>query len=365
MCFTSVFTCCFEYHPIHISFIHPIKALQDGFIASYQYVYARNPVRQGWFLFYLYCYSMLLLPIFDKYHQKHRNGKSLKGTNYGIESPIWVLRYMRKHIMLPRNDEDFSSLVTKLIVGRMKIVIIPGFVITCIELLLIDSFPRDFQCFWKDWYQHALFVFIYFLGYAFMSVPKASMEELLKKSGLCHLISGTLLLLLGQAQVSFGLILTTSQYFDRIFLITLMGFGKWMFILGSYGVIGIACTKSITSIGLLRQMAMPFYLLHVVVLRLIQSVTIGSILRFGNFKHMVYFNDQIDLKLLEWASKLCFVTLITGIFSYVITKSPDRVKYCFGLSPSKSNDSSKHCVQEYGVLLSLVFIRIIGYVVVK
>ena len=362
MCFTSVFTCCFEFHPIHISFIHPSTALKDGFIASYQYVYARNPVRQCWFLFYLYCYSMLLLPIFDKYHPKHRNGKCLNGSNSSIESPIWVLRYMRKHIMLPRNNEDFSSLVTKLIVGRMKIVIIPGFVITCIELLLIKS---CFYCFWNDWNRHALFVFLYFLGYAFMSVPKASMEELFKETGLCHLISGTLLLLLGQDRASFGLILTTNQYFDRIFLITLMGFGKWLFILGSYGVIGIACTKNITRIGLLRQMAMPFYLLHEAVLRLIQSVSIRSILRLGNFKHIVYFNDQIDLKLLEWASKVCFVTLITGISSYVITKSPDHVKYCFGLSTSKSNDSSKHWVQEYGILLSLVFMRIIGYVIVN
>ena len=136
-------------------------------------------------------------------------------------------------------------------------------------------------------------------------------------------------------------------------------------LLGSYGVIGIACTKNITSIGLLRQMAMPFYLLHVAVLRLIQSVTIASILRLGNFKHIVYFNDQIDLKLLEWASKVCFVTLITGTFSYVITKSPYRVKYCFGLSQTKSNDSSKHWEQEYGILLSLVFIRIIGYIIVQ
>ena len=365
MCFTSVIVSCFELHPIHLSFIHPIKTFKEGFIESYQYIYAGQCVKQCWFLFNLYGYSTLLLPIFDKYHPKHRNVKSLERNNTGIESRKWGFKYMWKYIIIPWKDEDFSSLVTKLIVGRMRIVIIPGFVITSIELLLIGSFPRELFCFWKDWYEHALFVFIYFLGYAFMSVPKASMEELLRKTGLCHLISGTLLLLLGQAQVSFGLILTTSQYFDRIFLITLMGFGKWMFILGSYGVIGIACTKSITRIGLLRQMAMPFYLLHVAVLRLIQSVTIGSILRLGNFKHIVYFNDQIDLKLLEWASKVCFVTLITGIFSYVITKSPDRVKYCFGLSPLKSNDSSKHWVQEYGVLLSLVFIRIIGYVVVK
>ena len=111
----------------------------------------------------------------------------------------------------------------------MKIVIIPGFVTTCIELLLKGSFPRDFECFWKDWYRHALFVFIYFLGYAFMPAPKASMEELLKKAGLCHLIGGTLFLLLGQARVSFGLILTTSQYFDRIFFDSLIRFGKWMF----------------------------------------------------------------------------------------------------------------------------------------
>ena len=365
MCFTSVIEKCFELHPIHLFFIHPIETFKEGFIASYQYIYARQCVKQCWFLFNLYGYSTLLLPILDKYHPKHGNAKSLEQSNSGIESEIWVLKYMRKYIKFPRNHKDFSSIVTKLIVGRMKIVILPGFVITCIQLLLIGSFPRALFCFWKDWYQHALFVFIYFLGYAFMSVPKASMEELLKKTGLYYLISGILLLLLEQARVSLGLKITTSQYFDRIFARTLKGFGRWMFILGSYGVIGIARTKRVTGIGLLRQMAMPFYLLHHAVEMMIQSVTIGLILRLGKFKHVVYFNDQMDFKLLEWVSKVCFGTLITGTISYVVAKSPDRVKYCFGLSSSKSNNSSKHWVQDYGIFISLVFIKIIGYAIVK
>ena len=90
MCFTSVIDSCFYFpHP----FIHPLKNLQKGFIRSYQDIYSEPPLRQCWFLFYLYCYSMLLLPIFDKYHPKHRNGKCLNGSNSSIESPIWVLRY--------------------------------------------------------------------------------------------------------------------------------------------------------------------------------------------------------------------------------------------------------------------------------
>ena len=364
MCFTSVIVSCFGLHPIHISFTHPIETFKEGFIGSYQYIYARECVIQCWFLFNLHFYSTLMLPIFDKYHPKHRNAKSLEQSNSGIESRIRVLKYMRKYIMLPRNDKDFSSLVTKLIYGRMKIVIIPGLVITCVELLLIGSFPRDSYDFWKDWYQHSLFVFIYFLGYAFMSVPKASIEELLKKTGLYYLISGIMLLLINSNN-SVILNLTTCQYFDWIFSRTIIGFGKWMFILGSYGVFGIACTNRITSIGLLRQMAMPFYLIHVVVLRMIQSVAMGLILRLSNFKHVVYFNNQIDFKVVEWVSKVCFGTLITGIISYFITKSPDRVKYCFGLSPSKSNYSSKHWLQEHGIFIFLVFIKIIGYVIVN
>ena len=157
MCFTSAIASCFEVpHP----FVHPMKTLKEGFIGSYQHIYAEIPVRQCWFLFNLYGYSKLLVPIFDKYHPKYGNSKSWEQNNYESGSQFWFLKYMRRLIVLPRNHKDFSYLVSKLIIGRMKIVIFPGFVITAIELLLISSFPKDKFCFWKDFFHHALFIFV-------------------------------------------------------------------------------------------------------------------------------------------------------------------------------------------------------------
>ena len=163
MCFTSVIDSCFYLpHP----FINPLKNLQKGFIRSYQDIYSEPPLRQCWFLFNLYGYSMALLSIFDKYHPKHRNSQMWERNNSESESRYWFTKYIRRHMVIPKNHEDFSSLVSKLIIGRLKIVVVPGLVISAIELLLISSFPKDKFCFWKDWYHHALFIFVYFLGYA-------------------------------------------------------------------------------------------------------------------------------------------------------------------------------------------------------
>ena len=194
MCFTSVIDSCFYFpHP----FIHPINNLQKGFIRSYQDIYSEPPVRQCWFLFNLYGYSMALLSIFDKYHPKHRNSETRECNSSESESQYCFTKYIRRHMVIPKSHEDFSTLVSRLIIGRLKIVVVPGLVISAIGLLLISSFAKDKFCFWKDWYHHALFIFVYFLGYAFMSVSQASINRILEKTGLYYLISGALLLLLG------------------------------------------------------------------------------------------------------------------------------------------------------------------------
>ena len=362
MCFTSVIDSCF-YFPN--PFIHRIKNLKKGFIRSYQYIYSEPSVRQCWFLFNLYGYSMVLLSIFDKYHPKHRNSETWERNNSPSESRYWFTKYIRRHMVIPKNHEDFSSLVSKLIIGRLKIVMVPGFFITAIELLLISSFPKNKFCFWKDWYHHALFTFVYFLGYAFMSVPQASIDKILEKTGLYYLFSGTLLLLIRQARVPLGLLFPATPIINRIFLIALTGFGKWMFILGSYRAMGKMCTENLKIIGLLRQMSMPFYLLHMAVLRVIRAVTILLVFRLGNSKLILNVNDPSNFKFLISVCKVFFGTLFTGIISYIVTKSPSPVKYCFGMASSGSRNCSKHRVREYGILISLLLIRIFGYAIVK
>ena len=362
MCFTSVINTCFIFSD---PFIHPIKNLEKGFIGSYQDMYSIVPVGHCWFLFNLYGYSMALLPIFVKYHPKHRNSETFERNNSESESRYWFTKYIRRHMVIPKNHEDFSSLVSKLIIGRLKIVMVPGFVITVIELLLKGSFPENEFCFWKDWYHHALFIFVYFLGYAFMSVSQASINRILEKTGLYYLISGTLLLLLGQARVPLGVLLPASPIVDRISLIALTGFGKWMFILGSYAAVGKICTKNLTIIVFLRHMSMPFYLLHMVVLRVIRAVTISLIFRLGTFNLILYVQDLSNFELLITVCKVFFGTLFTGIISYIIMKSPSSVKYCFGMVSSGSRNCSKHWLHEYRVLISLLLIRIFGYVIVK
>ena len=248
----------------------------------------------------------------------------------------------------------------------MRIAIVPGFVITFIDLFLISSSYQDKFYFWKTGHQ-ALFIFVYFLGYVFMSVPAASIEEVLKKTGLYYLVSGTLLLLLGQALVPLEKLLPTSSILKRIFLVALTGFGKWMFMVGSYGVMVKICAKDITiiGIGILRQISMPFYLLHIAVLWGIRAIALALIHRLGNSELIVYVKDPSNFNILLFVCKLFFGTLFGGIFSYVITKSPCLVKYCFGLTSSGSNHHPKHWLKEYGIFIFLLSIKIFGYAIVK
>ena len=172
-------------------------------------------------------------------------------------------------------------------------------------------------------------------------------------------------MLIGQARVPLGLLLPTTPIISKIFLIALTGFGKWMFILGSYGAMGKMCTINYKIIGLLREMSMPFYLLHMAVLHVVRAITIALVFGLGNFKLILDADDQSNFDLLLFVCKVFFGTMFTGIISYIITKSPSPVKYCFGMVSSGSRNCSKHWLHEYGILISLLLIRIFGYAIVK
>ena len=349
MCFTIVVTFGFKlHHPV----THPFENIKEGFIESYQHVYSKKSAGHSWFLFYLYGYSMLMLSIFDKYHPKHRNGKSLEQNNC-------------EHNVVPNNYEDFSSLVAKLVIGRMKIAIVPGLVITAIDILRACHIFENDHWHSTHWSNHILYTFLYFLGYALMSVPPESIDEILEKNALYYFVSGIVLLLFGQANNSLGALLPTSLIINKMFLNTLTGFGKWLFILGSYGAIGKVCAKNIGVIGFLRLISMPFYLLHGVVLAGIRAVAIVMVLRLAKLQIIPSTTIKSDIMFPLFVYKLICGTLCTGIISYIITKCPSPVKYVVGLASPRSNERSNYWLEEYGIFISLLFIRIVGYLIVK
>ena len=179
-----------------------------------------------------------------------------------------------------------------------------------------------------------------------MSANPSDIDEKVKKNGKYFLVNGTLFLLLkDRHEIS----LLTVPMIERMIRITLLGFGQWMFILGMYGTVKKVYKRDSKMITFLRPLQMPFYLLHTVVLRV--STFLG--IAIGLY----------ELRL------LCFrvfsTTLVTGLLSYIITKSPNATKYFFGIATSGSNDSSRSWLKEYGILAFLLLIRVVGYIMLN
>ena len=381
MCVFNVIAYCFE---VPNPFDDPIETMKTGIINAYRYIYSNpnkskqikivHPVRQCWFLINLFMYSLLMLPIFDMFHPKHRNREKLEQNSSGTR--LWIYEYISTYNLLPQAYVDFTSICTKLMMGRIRIVMFPGFMITAEEVLWRKSHRKDIYDFYNHMsYDHAQFILMYFLGYVFISVRQSSIDEIVNKNGLYYLISGSLLLY-GVLLGSLELHLTTNTIINRLILITLTGYGRWMVILGLYGAMSIVCTKEVRIFGMLRRITTPFYLLHVAILKVVHSILIALIMRFTSCSkdgNPVYCPDP-DILSSNGPStfmfpilflKVLFGLLITCIISYLITKSPSAVKYCFGLATSKSYNKYKNWFDEYGLLIFLVFIKLVGYALVN
>ena len=113
------------------------------------------------------------------------------------------------------------------------------------------------------------------------------------------------------------IILPLTLYWMRvtkyIILCALRGFGEWMFIIGLYAINRSIWKKNFSIISKLREIAMPFYLLHQQLLIVLLSGTLW----------IPYLNSI-------WAT--IFLSTITNLLvSFLVTRSPRRIMYLFGL----------------------------------
>merc|ERR1739845_241536 len=154
------------------------------------------------------------------------------------------------------------------------------------------------------------------MGYAISAEDDHGFAEVMKKYRWLYLLIGTVLL-----QISVVINLGAEQWFisfyPHITQYTLKcifrGFGEWIFIIGLYSVNRHASTRTHTIIGLLRAMAMPFYLLHQQVLIVVVSGTLW-LSYLGSFP-----------------GTIILTTICTSMMSYLVVKSPAPVRYFFGL----------------------------------
>ena len=207
---------------------------------------------------------------------------------------------------------DFSRAIKRLLMHPIKLALIPAIVISLAEISLRSTF-QDFRGLIPiDWANHCNFVVVYFLGYAIISEDSNGFAEMLRKCRWWYFGIGLLILSVNAPVVQYGNKWFTPLY-AYIARCVLRGFGEWIFILGLYSVNRSICTRSFKIIKTLREMAMPFYLTH---------IQISVVLVSGTF-WVPYLSTFFPTIILS--------TLCVSVVSFLIVKSPDLIRYLFGL----------------------------------
>ena len=272
---------------------------------------------QAWFCMYLFIYSKIFAFSFNNWHSKH-----------GDEGPDQVTccrRQMKPFSLTTRifccltncgisamSPKEFSQSINGLLMHPVKLACIPAILISITEIALRYVLGDMRGAVPLDWANHCNYIVVYILGYAVMSEDKNGFGEMLRKCRWWYFGIGVIILSAFASVEVFG-----NEWFAPFYVhmlkSVLRGFGEWIFILGLYSANRSICTTSFPIIKTLREMAMPFYLTHMQILVVLAS-GIFWIPYLGTF-----------------LPTLIISTLITSAVSFLITKSPDPIRYLFGL----------------------------------
>ena len=344
----ALFLLCFKDIPATL-----LKCKNTGFEVCfhqlsliYSFPWKWNP-GVTWFLYDMYIYSQLFLVCFLKWHPNHgsentnennqENQASQKVTN--LKNYAW--RPFGISFIIPPTPDIFTSCMSKILIGPIKLILIPSLILSMIEICLRRSFPGRFAI-WSSWCDNFHHTFLYVLGYTLISIWHMGIDSILIENGLLYLVSGSVVILLQIATILMGGNWIGGIYGNMFLypsICVLRGFGEWMFMVGLYGTLNRFC-KSNTTISVLREMAMPFYLLHSIVIALVINANIAPV--------TASFDSFLRLLILS--------TLISLMISFMIIKSPGFVRYFFGL-PSRENVLFGQWLKGYGPFVFLLIIR--------
>ena len=294
-----------------------------------------------WFLFDLFSYSIAMVFLFKKWHPNHENQP--KQNKFDL---------CRVYNPLPKNHEQFSRFITKTIVGPIKLILIPGIVLTAVEFGFRSRFTGPRTKPWLDWCNHMHYIWLYIIGYAIMSV-ETLLDSIMRKYGKLYLFSGTILLCLNVQTIIYPEKKLTwfSNTYNKIFLNTIHMFGQWMFMIGLYATAKTIATEDRRALSLCRfsKLTMPFYLVHRVILAGVSNqLTKDTKTEFA------------------FATNLFFTTLLSLLASYIIHNSPMSVKYCFGMAYwNKNTTKNEYILVEFGPILLLISFWIFGCLAVE
>ena len=298
---------------------------------------------------YVCIFSVVYL-LFLKWHPNHEIGKR---TYY---------------LAIPQTSDSFKTCVSKILIGPLKIIVNPALVLAMI-LIVFGNDPNGLRNWyggnnsantifgiWKDWLYHFHWSFIlwdkfiygilwYFMGYALISIESPKLDQILKKYGVLYLLCGTCLLLIKVFITMVGGSWVGGFYRNEINYVLsciLLAFGQWMYFIGLYTTMNLLCImENSIIVKVLRELAMTYYLTHVTVIRCLLVAKIHT---------------QGLMAMQLW------VTIVTGMLSLLIAKSPCVLRYFFGL-PSHDKALFSQWLKGCGPFALLVVIRLTEYLV--
>ena len=319
----------------------PGKFRLDHFLHSFAQKYAsfwKLDPSQGWFLIYMYVYAQLMTSSFLKWHPNHEGG-----GNRGFS-------------IIPQTSDIFKERISKIMIGPIKIILIPSIVPSTRQILLENDKLNDTlqnlarlhnlqYGFWLDWRFHIDNIYLYFLGFAVASLKSSDLDLILRKYGRVYLFCGIVLLLMKLSITIFGCGCIggpSGKAVEHILAKVSLCFGLWMYMIGLYATLDLINIRNCKMMRFLREMAMPFYLLHMGVIRFLRSAMPG--LSYGLLRMMI------------------LATLINMACSFLVVISPGIVRYFFGLPPTE-NALLSQWVRGYGPLALLIFVRMIETII--
>ena len=301
---------------------------------------------QGWFLIYMYAYSQLMTSSFLKWHpnQEYEGNRGFSIT--------------------PQTSCIFKERISKIMVGPIKIILIPAIILATREILLENDKLNDYDYnrynddrshnlqygFWFDWRFHIKNIYLYFLGFTIISLKSLELDSVLKRYGGVYLFCGIVLLLINISITIFGcgdIGGPSGEAVEQILAKVILCFGLWMYMIGLYATLDLISIRNCKMMKFLREMAMPFYLLHIGVIRVLK-------IAMPDFFH---FNSSDGL-----LTMVILATFFTVICSYLVVVSPGILRYFFGLPPTEKALLSQW-VRGCGPLALLIFIRMIETIV--
>jgi hypothetical protein len=341
--------------PYSISYFSPTYPPRT--ISYWEYIrdfYRNFDLQAAWFLFYLFMFYQIMTYWFTVFHPAHNSSKTIEMSCCGSRSCccsvkpfncltrfFCCLNFLCRPATTP---EAFVLSVTWFLGGPFKLALVPGILLGLFEVAhnLTPFFSIVRYRFLAAFFQFTTtfsYLMIFVLGYATAAADNFIKQDSILWSWACFIFGMVLCSLFGVVSV---LDTNPLQYETGMGVIAgfCRGIGQWLFIIGLIAIARRNFTESKYWHPKLREMALPFYLVH------------------------QWVNNPVVAGLLwvPYLRSFPVVLVITSVLAlglaYLITKS-GSLRYFFGLPPPKGSCLPGQKLRGFIPVIILVLIEVL------